>query len=272
MSPLLCLLLAHTAADSAAMPTLPPVSAPVPALAVVSDSAVQPGQTPAVVAPPPVVVVPPAPTPVAPVVTVPPPAPAASVAAPASRPTTADRFGAWQVGLAAGGASGYGFSFRRWFGDANALQINLTPFVSRSNYPGSEDPNDENRLLDSGFVLEASLVAGLSWLHQIVQVPLFSDAGELKVLSYVAGSTDLSVEQQQMDRWMVKADGTTRSRWYDDYYRTRREFRLGGGGGCEISRWRLSASAMVGLAGWYEDVSGDFGIQPDGQLGLHFRF
>jgi hypothetical protein len=194
------------------------------------------------------------------------------VAAPASRPTTADRFGAWQVGLAAGGASGYGFSFRRWFGDANALQINLTPFVSRSNYPGSEDPNDENRLLDSGFVLEASLVAGLSWLHQIVQVPLFSDAGELKVLSYVAGSTDLSVEQQQMDRWMVKADGTTRSRWYDDYYRTRREFRLGGGGGCEISRWRLSASAMVGLAGWYEDVSGDFGIQPDGQLGLHFRF
>lgn len=263
MSPLLCLLLAH-AADSAAVPA--PDSSVSGAAAVVPAVLEEPRPLPAVAAPveaPPVVATPSVPSTIPAV-----PSPAPSV----SRRTTADRFGSWQVGLAAGGAAGYGFSFRRWFGDANALQINLAPYVSRTNYPGSEDPNDDNRLLDSGFVLEASLVAGISWLHQIVQVPLFSDAGELKVLSYVAGSTDLSVEQQQMDRWTYKADGVSTQRWYDDYYRTRREFRLGGGGGCEVSRWRLSTSLMVGLAGWYEDVSGDFGIQPDAQWGVHFRF
>jgi hypothetical protein len=257
MSPLLCLLLGHAAADSAA--------APVPDSSVAGAAVV----VPAVLEearPQPVLASPVEPPPVVAPASVPSAAPAVS------RRTTADRFGSWQVGLAAGGAAGYGFSFRRWFGDGNALQVNLAPYVSRTNYPGSEDPNDENRLLDSGFVLEASLVAGISWLHQIVQVPLFSDAGELKVLSYVAGSTDLSVEQQQMDRWSYKADGVSTQRWYDDYYRTRREFRLGGGGGCELSRWRLSTNLMVGLAGWYEDVSGDFGIQPDAQWGVHFRF
>lgn len=267
MSPLLYLFLAHAAADSAAVPV--PDSSVAGAAAVVPAVLEEPRPLPAIAVPPvaPSVV----PTPAGPVAApIASPGPAAAPAA--SRRTTADRFGSWQVGLAAGGAAGYGFSFRRWFGDANALQINLAPYVSRTNYPGSEDPNDDKRLLDSGFVLEASLVAGISWLHQIVQVPLFSDAGELKVLSYVAGSTDLSVEQQQMDRWSYKADGVSTQRWYDDYYRTRREFRLGGGGGCEVSRWRLSTNLMVGLAGWYEDVSGDFGIQPDAQWGVHFRF
>jgi len=270
LSPLLCLVLGHLAADSSTTVSdaaLDSFLAPPTQVAPVAPAPAAPAQV-APVAPAQA-----APAPVAdPVPAVPAPVPEPVAATPPARRTTAERFGAWQVGLAAGGASGSGISLRRWWGDADAIQINVAPYVSRTNHPGSEDPNDENRLLDSGFVLDASLIAGVSWLHQIVQVPLFRDGGELKVLSYVAGSTDLSVEQQQMDRWTVKEDGVTRVRWYDDYYRTKREFRIGGGGGCELSRWRLSTSLMFGLAGWYEDVSGDFGVQPDAQLGVHFRF
>jgi len=273
---LVCALLGNTL--PAQNPDASSVQAPAAPAPVVTESVVAvPGANIALEAPAPVVV-PPAPAVEVPPPLAPVPAPvlapapvAPAPAAPAVR-TTAERFGSWQVGVAGGAASGYGFSVRRWFGDANAVQLNFAPYVSKTNYPGTDDPGVAKTLQDSGFVLDASLSAGLSWLHQVVQVPLFEDRGELKVLSYVAGSTYLSVEQQQMDRFRWNDGKQANEKYYDDYYRTKKEFRLGGGGGCEISRWRLSADLMVGLGGWYETVSEDFGFAPDAQIGAHFRF
>lgn len=182
------------------------------------------------------------------------------------------RYGAWQVGAALAGSPGSGISVRRWLGDADALQFNIAPYVSRRNYPGTDDPNQRGAHIDSGFVLDASLIAGVSWLHQLAFLPLWDDRGEVKILSYCAGATWLSVEQQQMDRWATKSDGTTQVRFYDDYYREKREFRVGGGGGFELSRWRLSTDLMLGMSAWIEAISGDMGVAPDAQWGVHFRF
>jgi len=188
------------------------------------------------------------------------------------RERPAPSFGPWQVGIAAGDAGGFGISVRRWFSESNALQLNFAPYLYRENIPGTDDPNDRERDLDSGFRLDASITVGLTWLHSHLEKPMFHGKADLQVLSYVAGSTDLAVEQQQIDHIVLGTDGTTKTVVYDDYYRTTKEFCLGGGGGFEMSWWRLSVFALVGLDGWYEATSEDFGFNPDGQIGAHFRF
>mgnify|MGYP000901978618 CR=1 FL=1 len=215
------------------------------------------------------VVVPPPPPPSLPP---PPPAPVAGDALP-PEPPVVDRFGSWQIGAMAGSAGGYGISLRRWFGEANAVQLNVVPYMHRENIPGTDDPNDRNRSdLDTGFQFEASIVVGLTWLHSYAEKSFCKGRVGMSVLSYVATAADLEVEQQQIDHIVRDPETKARSVVYDDYYRLKREFALGGGGGLEFQWWRLSVTGMLGMEGWYEAVSEDFGFAPDGQLGIHFRF
>lgn len=179
--------------------------------------------------------------------------------------------GPWQIGAVAGDAGGYGISLRRWFGKDDAIQLNLAPYLHRENIPGTDDPNDRDRDLDSGFQLEASITVGLTWMRSHLERPVFRGNADLRVLSYVAASTELAVDQQQIDHIVVAADGS-KSVVYDDYYRTTKEFCLGGGGGLELAWWRLSLTGLAGFGGWYEGTSEDFGFNPDFQLGAHFRF
>lgn len=219
---------------------------------------------------PPVVVLPPTPPPMPPMMPMmPPPPPPGPVA---ELPPDPDQFGSWQIGVAAGDAGGYGLSLRRWFTDEDAFQLNLAPYLRRENVPGTDDPNDRNRDLDSGFRFDASISVGLTWLHSHAEKQFHRGRVGMKVLSYLAGSGFFEVEQQQIDHKVLAADGKTKTVVFDDYYRTTQEFQLGGGGGVEFSCWRLSAYALVGLGGWYEYTSEDFGFRPDGQLGVHFRF
>lgn len=186
-------------------------------------------------------------------------------------PQALDRFGAWQIGAAAGDAGGYGFSLRRWLGGFDAIQINCAPYMHRENIPGTDDDNDLYRDLDSGFRFDASLAVGLTWLHSHAEREFFRGRLGMNVLSYVAGGIDLEVEQQQIDHIVTDSD-KKKSVAYDDYYRVTREYSLGSGGGLEFQMWRLSVYGLLGLQGWYEHTSEDFGFRPDGQLGAHFRF
>ena len=191
-------------------------------------------------------------------------------------------YGDWQLGFGAGLASGSGFSVRKWFGEKDAVQLNLAPYVSRSNYPEDGQAATGGPLQDSGFVLEADITVGLTWLHELYNYRMDRDR-ELKLLSYLAGSAYLSVEQQQMNRWRPlesgkRAEDTTRVQgtdyglYFDDYRRDERNFRLGGGAVTEFSIWRFSAMLGLGLGGWYETISENFGISGDIQAGAHFRF
>lgn len=191
-------------------------------------------------------------------------------------------YGRWQLGFGAGMASGYGFSIRRWVGEFDAVQLNLAPYVSRTNHPEEEESTIDGAPQDTGFVLEASVSVGLTWLHEVFQYRL-DPIRELKLLSYVAGSAYLSIEQQQMDSWRVLEPGKaaqTQIRYqgydyglyYDDYRREERTFRLGTGMAGEFSVWRFSAMMGLGLGGWYESVREDFGVSGDIQIGTHFRF
>lgn len=270
---------AAVAAETPALPDTtspaipqPAVAAPVPAAPesasvvapaapAVTDSVNPAESAPVVVAPP---IPPPPMSPMLP--PAPPPAPVAEL------PPDPDHFGAWQIGVAAGDAGGYGLSLRRWFTDADAFQLNLAPYLRRENVPGTDDPNDRNRDLDSGFRFDASISVGLTWLHSHAEKQFNRGRIGMKVLSYLAGSGFFEVEQQQIDHKVYAADGKTKTIVFDDYYRTTQEFQLGGGGGVEFSCWRLSAYALAGLGGWYEYTSEDFGFRPDGQLGMHFRF
>ena len=233
----------------------------------VAPAEVEPVVSPEAVVPSPVAPPPPPPPP--------PPSPVASVAVDSlpPEPPVVDRFGSWQIGAAAGSAGGYGISLRKWFTDADAMQINLAPYMHRENIPGTDDPNDRNRSdLDTGFRFEASIVVGLTWLHSYAEKSFCKGRVGMSVLSYVATSADFEVEQQQIDHVVRDPATKARSVVYDDYYRLRREFALGGGGGLEFQWWRMSVYGLLGLGGWYEGVSEDFGFAPDGQLGIHFRF
>lgn len=264
------------AAAVAVTPASPDTAKPAPGVAVVvaapesatvsapgATKSVAPVDTTAVVVLPP----PPPPPPMPTMPPMPPPPPAA-----VAELLPDNQFGSWQIGVAAGDAGGYGLSLRRWFSEANALQLNLAPYLRRENVPGTDDPNDRNRDLDSGFRFDASISVGLTWLHSHAEKQFNRGRVGMKVLSYLAGSGFFEVEQQQIDHKVLAADGKTKTVVFDDYYRTTQEFQLGGGGGVEFSCWRLSAYALVGLGGWYEYTSEDFGFRPDGQLGMHFRF
>lgn len=234
-----------------------PVAAPTPAEAV-----------PVVVAP--VVVAPMSAAPaVVPAITA--PAPVAGDTAP--RVGIVETYGDWQLGFAAGGSTGYGLSVRKWFGEKNALQLNLAPYVSRTNYPEEGQIVPEGYPQDEGFVLEANVSVGLAWFHEVYQYRM-DDMRELKLLSYVAGSGYFSIEQQQMDRWRM-APGNDRiptEKYYDDYRREEQEYSLGAGVATEFSVWRFSAILGLGLGGWYEAVSENFGVSGDAHIGTHFRF
>lgn len=207
----------------------------------------------------------------------------ASPASPApSKSQVVEDYGRWQLGFGAGMASGYGFSLRKWVGGRDAVQLNLAPYVSRTNYPEEEGSTIDGAPQDSGFVLEASVSVGLTWLHEVFQYRL-DPIRELKLLSYLSGSTYLSIEQQQMDRWRVLEPGKAAQNqiryqgydyglYYDDYRREERTFRLGTGMAGEFSFWRFSAMMGLGLGGWYESVREDFGVSGDIQIGTHFRF
>lgn len=179
--------------------------------------------------------------------------------------------GSWQIGAVAGDAGGHGISLRRWFGEYDAIQLNLAPYMHRRNIPGTDDPNDRDRDLDSGFQLEASITVGLTWMRSHLERPVFRGNADLRVLSYVAASTEFAVDQQQIDHIVVAQDGA-KSVVYNDYYRTTKEFCMGGGGGLELAWWRLSLTGLAGFDGWYEGTSENFGFNPDFQLGAHFRF
>lgn len=222
----------------------------------------------AVVAP--VVVAPMAATPAAVQVA---PAPAPVAASPAPRVGIVETYGDWQLGFAAGGSTGYGLSVRKWFGEKNAVQLNLAPYVSRTNYPEEGQSLPEGYPQDEGFVLDANVSVGLTWLHEIYQYRM-DDIRELKLLSYVAGSGYFSIEQQQMDRWRFAPgdDKIPTDKYYDDYRREEKELTLGGGAAVEFSIWRFSAILGLGLGGWYEAVSENFGVSGDAHIGTHFRF
>lgn len=268
----------EAAAPPVAMPL--PVSAPAP-VSVAPDSATAVDSTPP--APAPVLVVPsvaPPPSPESDRFQPLPRAVAAELGEPGGEPArpapppvpqALERFGAWQIGVAAGDAGGYGLSLRRWIGGFDAIQINCAPYMHRENIPGTEDDNDLYRDLDSGFRFEASVAMGLTWLHSHAEREFFHGRLGMNVLSYVAGGADLEVEQQQIDHIVTDSDNK-KSVVYDDYYRVTREFSLGTGGGLEFQVWRMSVYGLLGLQGWYEYTSEDFGFRPDGQLGMHFRF
>lgn len=282
--------------DSATVP-VPPAAATIPVETVAAPPAAAPAieSAPAPVDPSPVPVA----TPVAPVAaTAPVVAPVAPVAAPLVVPAAVESSvdappssasgeaigsrGTWQVGFGAGMASGYGLSVRKWFGAKDGLQLNIAPYVSRTNHPEEEVTAPEGYPLDSGFVLEASVSVGLTWFHELDHYR-FDDDRDMRLLSYVAGSAFLSIEQQQMNRWRPLEPGkSARSEIvymgqdyglsYDDYRHDERSFRLGAGAAAEMSFWKISATLGLGLGAWYESVSEDFGVAGDIQVGAHYRF
>lgn len=200
------------------------------------------------------------------------PAPEPKPVAASNRAGIVEREGKWQLGFGAGMASGYGLSVRRWFGEHDAVQLNLAPYVSRTNYPEEDEIAPEGMPHDSGFILDASVSVGLTWFHEIYQHQV-DPIRQFTLLSYVAGSAFIGVEQQQMDRWKPSLSEPSKPiRYYDDYKNDERTFRLGSGVAGEFSVWRLSATLGLGLGGWYETESENFGISGDVQVGTHFRF
>jgi hypothetical protein len=247
-----------------------PDSVAVPAVAAIQTVSVDTVPAPAAI-PAPVVAAPVVASPMAAAPVVVPAPPAAASTAP--RAGIVETYGDWQLGFAAGPATGYGFSMRKWFGEKDAIQLNLAPYVSRTNYPEEDQNVPEGHPQDEGFVLDANVSVGLTWLHEVYQYRL-DPIRELKLLSYLAGSGYFSIEQQQMDRWRFAPgdDKIPTEKYYDDYRREEKEFTVGGGAAAEFSVWRFSAILGFGLGGWYEAVSENFGMTGDAQIGTHFRF
>jgi len=154
-----------------------------------------------------------------------------------------NQVGTYNIGLGAGFVTGYGLSYRQWFGK-NGAQITLTPYYS-------SDTSETNFTMSFG-------VVGLRMLKEARFVNLFAYYGAHFWYSYDK-RTDLIISYPQT----TEVSQVT-------YTRNKKIF-VGGGPGLDIHFWKLSFNVMFGLD-FTSDMANSTGINFTGETGLYYSF
>jgi len=153
-----------------------------------------------------------------------------------------NKVGTYNIGLAAGFVTGYGLSYRQWFGK-NGVQITLAPYYS-------SDTTKTDFSMSFG-------VVGLRMLKEARFVNLFAYYGAHYWYSHLKETTIL---ENNPNAPSAQTTYTTSKRIY-----------AGGGPGLDIHFWKLSFNIMFGLA-FTSDLDQSTGIQFTGETGLYYSF
>jgi hypothetical protein len=154
-----------------------------------------------------------------------------------------NKVGTYNIGLGAGFVTGYGLSYRQWFGK-NGVQVTLAPYYSN-------DTTETNFTTSFG-------VVGLRMLKEARFVNLFAYYGGQYWYSY----------DKQSALFYSYPDGPTIQT--ATITKTKRIF-VGGGPGLDIHFWKLSFNVMFGLA-FTSDLDKTTGVQFTGETGLYYSF
>ena len=146
------------------------------------------------------------------------------------------------IGVAAGFVTGYGLSYRQWFGK-NGVQVTLAPYYS-------------NDTMETNFTMSFGAV-GLRMLKEARFVNLFA--------YYGAHAWYMNDKRLEYDGYYPQQ---TNGHWV--YDKQKRLF-VGGGPGMDIHFWRLSFNLMFGLA-FSTDFVKSTGVSFSGETGLYYSF
>jgi hypothetical protein len=153
-----------------------------------------------------------------------------------------NKVGTYNIGVGAGFVTGYGLSYRQWFGK-NGVQVTLAPYYSSDS-------------MGTNFTMSFGIV-GLRMLKEARFVNLFAYYGGQYWYSYdKATSTFYTYPDGSYTQTAI----TKSKRIY-----------AGGGPGLDIHFWKLSLNVMFGLA-FTSDLDKSSGIQFTGETGLYYSF
>ncbi|MBD3321581.1 MAG: hypothetical protein GF350_10855 [Chitinivibrionales bacterium] len=147
------------------------------------------------------------------------------------------------VGAGAGFLTGYGLQYRHWFPNRHGFQINLGPYLNKT---------DEQE--------KVTVSAGLNGLYIAREskfVNLFIYYGTHFWYSHETGTDDSEVPDTVA---LAREDNG------DEYY-----VYAGAGPGFDIHFWRLSVNLQPGVA-FRINNDGDYGLQMSGEISLYYGF
>ena len=172
------------------------------------------------------------------------------------------------IGIAGGSTTGFGVSYRRWFGPQWGAQLNLFPFYYENTYEDKDRDSYYYTRRDSGYSNTGMLSFGLTGLRSI------ADAKYVRFLAYFGSNVLINYEKynyhQTRREWEDTAYVYTEG-WYKGKDQSN-TISIGGGCGSEFYVWRFGFHLMLGLRVHYETESEAKGVGPTAEGGVHFRF
>lgn len=174
------------------------------------------------------------------------------------------------IGAAAGYTSGFGLSYRRWFGSVWGFQVTGFPWYREYTYPEDDDNSYGGTSIISGNRTETMGSFGILVLKSLAELKY------VRFLGYVGGNTFYNYERSDY----VETDRTydyDLEKYISDTVRVDKTYKsnaitLGLGAGAEWYLWRFGFHLQLGFAGSHDIVTGSNALMPTVEGGVHFRF
>ncbi len=173
-------------------------------------------------------------------------------------PLSGDSSYTHHIGAAAGVITGYGFSYRHYFNQKQALQITGFPFYREEYYDDSTEVDGDETRYD-GYLKSGTFSLGCIYVHMLAREL------DLRVVAYAGGN--------------ILADYVNKEYTYIEYYdppnhvsekRWKNRIQIGAGFGGEAQLWRFTASCMLGAVAFTETYTNKKGIWPSGEFSVYF--
>jgi hypothetical protein len=177
---------------------------------------------------------------------------------------TAKRYSNY-IGFAGGFVTGYGISYRKWFGPKWGLQLNVLPFYKEDKYPGNDTSLDlYSSRRDSGYSNQGLLSLGLTCLRSV---------GETKYVRFaVYAGANLQTNYHKYDYYETDSNWDSITYYHRMGRTVNNTLTVGGGFGPEFFVWRFAFDVMLGLRGSYAFEDKTKSLLPSIEGGIHFRF
>jgi hypothetical protein len=169
------------------------------------------------------------------------------------------------IGAGAGFTTGSGLSFKKWFNNTWALQMNLLPYYYPEKFkPGYDTDND------SGYSNNGYFSFGITYMHLLSR----QRQRDFRLVSYVG--TNINTSYENSDYYFTRSVYDTIIRAYVDSvghtkrYKNESKITLGGGVGGEYFIWRFSLNLLLGIRGWYNTDQETFSVSPSVDFGIYY--
>jgi hypothetical protein len=208
-------------------------------------------------------------------------------------PSSFERFGRWQFGVAGGQSTGGGLALRYWFDERNGIEVHGYAYLSKRSMPDNgssffstygDDGYDYSG--DTGTVATGELNLGAQYLREVLKIHLFNANGLIKGPCHLRGLTFVGLGgfvsyedrdlQNSTPKWRYSMNGQSEYAVTPEsklkYHSTTKKVLGGTGVGLEVELSRFSAHLMVGLGGYSQVPADSYEFGPTVDGGVFVRF